>query len=76
MLKFVDECKSAGATGIGMGNGYMGNGNIHVDIAWTGQKLGVISGVLSNRYWGGTPTNVANAPTYLSSLMGTRDNAA
>ena len=76
MLKFADACKSAGATGIGMGNGYMGNGNIHVDIAWVGQQSGVISGVLSNRYWGGSPTNVANAPAYLAQLMGTRDNTA
>jgi hypothetical protein len=76
MLKFAQACRDAGATGIGMGNGYMNNGNIHVDIAWLGQQQGLISGVLSNRYWGGSPTNTANAPTYLASLMETRDNVA
>ena len=77
MLKFAEECKNAGATGIGMGNGYMGNGNIHVDIAWIGQQQGVISGVLSNRYWGGSrPTNTARAPQYLVDIMQTRDNVA
>ena len=81
MLKFAEECKNAGATGIGMGNGYMSNGNVHVDIAWKGQQAGVISGILSNRYWGGgssagLKTNTANAPTYLSSLMSPRDNTA
>ena len=76
MLKFAQACRDAGATGIGMGNGYMNNGNVHVDIAWVGQRQGLISGVLSNRYWGGSPTNTANAPTYLASLMETRDNVA
>ena len=81
LLKFAQECRDAGATAIGMGNGYMSNGNVHVDIAWKGQQAGVISGILSNRYWGGgsstgTSTNTANAPQYLSSLMSPRDNTA
>ena len=80
LLKFVEECKNAGATGVGMGNGYMSNGNVHVDIAWKGQQANVISGILSNRYWGGgesagLKTSTANAPAYLSSLMAPRDNA-
>jgi len=76
LLKFVEECRNAGATAVGMGNGYMGNGNVHVDIAWKGQQAGVISGILSNRYWGGTgPTNTASAPKYLSDTMSPRDNA-
>ena len=80
LLKFAEECRDAGATGIGMGNGYMSNGNVHVDIAWKGQQAGVISGILSNRYWGGgesagLSTSTANAPTYLSTLMAPRDNA-
>ena len=76
LLKFVEECKNAGATAVGMGNGYMSNGNVHVDIAWKGQQAGVISGVLSNRYWGGTsPTNTASAPRYLVDTMAPRDNA-
>ena len=76
LLKFAEECRNAGATGIGMGNGYMSNGNVHVDIAWKGQQAGVISGILSNRYWGGSsPTNTASAPQYLVDIMETRDNA-
>ena len=76
LLKFVEECKNAGATAVGMGNGYMSNGNVHVDIAWKGQQAGVISGILSNRYWGGTsPTNTASAPRYLVDTMAPRDNA-
>ena len=76
LLKFVEECKNAGATAVGMGNGYMSNGNVHVDIAWKGQQAGVISGILSNRYWGGTePTNTASAPQYLVDTMTPRDNA-
>ena len=81
LLKFAEECRNAGATGIGMGNGYMSNGNVHVDIAWKGQQAGVISGILSNRYWGGgesagLSTSTANAPQYLASLMSPRDNTA
>jgi len=76
LLKFVEECRNAGATAVGMGNGYMSNGNVHVDIAWKGQQAGVISGILSNRYWGGTnPTNTASAPRYLVDTMTPRDNA-
>jgi hypothetical protein len=81
MIKFMEACRDAGATGIGAGNGYMNNNSIHVDIAWKGQQQGVISGILSNRYWGGgagsgTATNTQNTPRYLVSLMGTRDNVA
>ena len=81
LLKFVEECRNAGATAVGMGNGYMSNGNVHVDIAWKGQQAGVISGILSNRYWGGgrsngTRTGTANAPLYLSQLMTPKDNIA
>jgi hypothetical protein len=77
LLKFVEECKNAGATAVGMGNGYMGNGNVHVDIAWKGQQAGAISGILSNRYWGGSkPTNTASAPQYLVDTMSPRDNTA
>jgi hypothetical protein len=81
MLKFIEACRDAGATGVGVGNGYMNNGSIHVDIAWIGQQQGLISGILSNRYWGGgsstgTRTGTANAPAYLASLMAPRDNTA
>jgi len=81
MIKFAEACRDAGATGIGMGNGYMSNGNIHVDIAWKGQQSGAISGILSNRYWGGgastgTSTGTDNAPVYLATLMEPRNNTA
>lgn len=81
MIKFMEACRDAGATGIGAGNGYMNNNTIHIDIAWKGQQAGLISGILPNRYWGGgagtgTATNTANTPRFLASLMGTRDNLA
>jgi len=81
MIKFAEACRDAGATGIGMGNGYMSNGNIHVDIAWKGQQAGAIAGILPNRYWGGgsstgTRTGTDNAPAYLASLMEPRNNTA
>tara|TARA_B110000503_G_scaffold85655_1_gene130357 strand:- start:1899 stop:2933 length:1035 start_codon:yes stop_codon:yes gene_type:complete len=80
MVKFMEACRDAGATGIGQGNGYMNNRNVHVDIAWIGQKNGQINGILSNRYWGGggsdSNTNTANTPTYLAQLMESRDNIA
>ena len=77
MTKFIQSCEAQGATGVGCGNGYMSNGNIHVDIAWIGQQQGVINGVLSNRYWGGSkPTNTASTPQYLVDIMKTRDNTA
>ena len=77
MTTFIQSCEAQGATGVGCGNGYMSNGNIHVDIAWVGQQQGVINGVLSNRYWGGSkPTNTASTPQYLVDIMKTRDNTA
>ena len=81
IVKFMEACRDAGATGIGQGNGYMNNSNVHVDIAWLGQKTGQISGILSNRYWGGgdstgTRTSTANTPSYLVQLMTPRDNTA
>ncbi len=36
MVTFMKACKSAGATAIGQGNGYMSNTGIHVDIALIG----------------------------------------
>jgi len=81
VLKFMEACRDAGATGIGAGNGYMSDSHVHVDIAWRGQQKGIISGILSNRYWGGgksagLKTGTANTPTYLASLMAPRDNTA
>jgi hypothetical protein len=81
MLKFAQACRDAGATGIGLGNGYMYDKNIHVDIAWKGDQAGIISGILSNRYWGGgkgngTRTGTDNAPVYLAQLMAPERNTA
>jgi hypothetical protein len=81
MTQFIEACRDAGATAIGCGNGYMDNGNIHVDIAWLGQQQGVIAGILPNRYWGGgsstgIPTKTANAPKYLTTIMTPKDNTA
>jgi hypothetical protein len=80
MMKFMRAARDAGATGIGQGNGYMGNNVIHVDIGWIGQQQGAISGVISTRTWGGgdstgTSTNYANAPSYMKELMAPRSNA-
>jgi hypothetical protein len=57
----------------------MKNRDIHVDIAWKGQQAGKITGILSNRYWGGgdsegLPTKTIYAPLYLADIMKTRDN--
>jgi hypothetical protein len=80
MMKFMRAARDAGATGIGQGNGYMGNNIIHVDIGWIGQQQGAIRGVISTRTWGGgsssgTSTNYANAPSYMKELMTPRSNA-
>lgn len=80
MMRFMRAARDAGATGIGQGNGYMGNNVIHVDIGWIGQQQGAISGVIATRTWGGgsatgTSTNYANAPTYMKELMSPRSNA-
>jgi hypothetical protein len=79
VVKFLEACRDAGATGIGAGNGYMSDSVYHVDIAWEGQKKGDISGILSNRYWGGGSsrglrTSTANTPRWLVQLMAPRDN--
>ena len=77
ILKFVEECKNTGITGVGMGNGYMNNETLTVDIAWKAQLEGLISGIRADRYWGGTnPTNSVNAPQYLKDIMTTRGNIA
>tara|TARA_B110000090_G_scaffold112901_1_gene126018 strand:+ start:370 stop:1434 length:1065 start_codon:yes stop_codon:yes gene_type:complete len=72
MIKFAEACRDAGATAIGMGNGYLGAGTIHIDIAWTGQKSNYISNILPLRYWGGK--NGKTPPQYLQDLMTPKDN--
>ena len=72
MIKFAEACRDAGATAIGMGNGYLGAGAIHIDIAWTGQKSNYINQILPLRYWGGK--NGKTPPQYLQDLMTPKDN--
>ena len=74
MLKFCQACEAAGATSIGIGNGYMGNTGIHVDIAWKGQQAGVISGISPWRYWGGKKASRFTASKYIIDLMTTEAN--
>ena len=66
---FLSEAKRAGATGIGAGNGYMGNDGFHVDIA---AKFGQAPG--GSPYWGGLPDangriRAKNAPQFLKDIM-------
>lgn len=72
MVKFAEACRDNGATAIAMGNGYRDNKGMHVDIAWKGQQSDYISGVLPQRYWGGT--NGITPPQYLQDLMTPKDN--
>ena len=66
---FIIEAKKAGATGIGAGNGYMGNNKIHVDNA---AKYGQAPG--GSSYWGGLADangriRSFNAPAWLKTIM-------
>ena len=66
---FLREAKNAGATGIGAGNGYMGDNGFHVDIA---AKFGQAPG--GSSYWGGRPDGsgrirAKNAPQWLKDIM-------
>ena len=72
MIKFAEACRDGGATAIGMGDGYLGGGVIHIDIAWTGQKSNYINQILPLRYWGGK--NGKTPPKYLQDLMTPKDN--
>ena len=74
MLKFCQAAEAAGATSIGIGNGYMKNTGIHIDIAWKGQQAGVISGISPWRYWSGTKASRFTATTYIKDLMTTEAN--
>ena len=72
MIKFAEACRDAGATAIGIGNGYLNNLGMHIDISWKGQSSGYISGILPLRYWGGP--NGKTPPQYLQDLMTPKDN--
>jgi len=60
---FVQAARSAGATAIGAGNGYMGNTGIHLDIA-KGQP-----GVSAAYTWGGRNARYRSTPTWLRQIM-------
>ncbi len=65
---FLAEAKRAGATGIGAGNGYMGNNGFHIDNA---AKYGQANP--NATYWGGLEDNgtfrAKNAPQWLKTIM-------
>lgn len=66
---FLSEAKKAGATGIGAGNGYMGNNGFHVDNA---AKYGQAPG--GSSFWGGLADGqgrirAKNAPSWLKTIM-------
>lgn len=67
---FIEKCYQFGATGIGFGNGYMGDAGIHVDIAWKNNR-----GTMPTRAWGGPRKNWDQAPNWLRDLAGTRNNS-
>jgi hypothetical protein len=69
MITFMKACKSAGATAIGQGNGYMSNTGIHVDIALKGQSKGNIDGISQAKCWGGKKSRFAGSPQYLKDIM-------
>ncbi len=60
---FCRAARSAGATAIGAGNGYMNNRVLHLDIA-AGQP-----GVSNSRFWGGRRMNAAGTPPWLREIM-------
>jgi len=63
---FIREAKKAGATGIGAGNGYMGDDTFHIDNA-------SVYGQGTAGYWGGPFDNgtyrARNAPQWLKEIM-------
>lgn len=63
IITFCRAARSAGATAIGAGNGYMNNRVIHLDIA-AGQP-----GVSGARFWGGRSMNAAGTPGWLRQIM-------
>jgi hypothetical protein len=63
IITFCRAARSAGATAIGAGNGYMNNRVIHLDIA-AGQP-----GVSNSKFWGGRAMNAAGTPSWLREIM-------
>ena len=62
---FLKKAKDFGATGIGAGNGYMGNDGFHIDIA---KELGN-TGPNSTPYWGGPQARAHLAEQWLKDIM-------
>ncbi len=62
---FLKKAKDFGATGIGAGNGYMGNDGFHIDIA---KEFGN-TGPNSSDYWGGPTARSHLAPEFLKDIM-------
>lgn len=69
MAAFMKACKSAGATAIGQGNGYMGDTGIHIDIGLAGQSAGKLTKISQASYWGGKGARAKLAPQYLVDIM-------
>ncbi len=70
MITFCRAAKNAGATAIGVGNGYMGNVGIHLDIA-KGRP-----GVGNGYTWGGRSMNYAGAPQWIRDIMESNESRA
>jgi hypothetical protein len=66
---FIRAAESAGATGIGAGNGYMGNNTFHVDIADDNTLLPGMKGY-DVPSWGTSSASNAGAPQWLKGIMG------
>ena len=66
---FIRAAKAAGATGVGAGNGYMGDQTYHVDIA-DGNTLSPGMRGYGARYWGTSDAVSDGAPRWLVDIMG------
>lgn len=65
---FFRAAKSAGATAIGAGNGYMGNQTYHIDIA-RGNSIQPGQSGYDAAYWGTPDARSAGAPAWLRQIM-------
>lgn len=65
---FIRAAKEAGATGVGAGNGYMGDERYHIDIA-DGNSLQPGMDGYGARYWGTSAAVSDGAPAWLRSIM-------
>ena len=65
---FIRAAKSAGATGVGAGNGYMSDATYHIDIA-DGNSLQPGMRGYGARSWGTPDASSAGAPAWLRDIM-------